>query len=84
MLNLPLELEDEVVGAIEGDRENSKENNRNDALGLFELETLTLNSITENSYPPISLTLLLTLTLPLTLTLSLCLSVSLSLQLLNC
>jgi hypothetical protein len=32
------ELENEVVGAIEGDKENSKENNRNDALAAQLLE----------------------------------------------
>ena len=33
-----VELEDEVIGAIEGDRENSKENNRNDAIAAQLLE----------------------------------------------
>ena len=33
-----VELEDEVIGAIEGDRENSKENNRNDAIAAKLLE----------------------------------------------
>jgi hypothetical protein len=37
-LPLFLELENEVVGAIEGDKENSKENNRNDALAAQLLE----------------------------------------------
>ena len=32
------ELENEVIGAIEGDKENSKENNRNDAIAAQLLE----------------------------------------------
>jgi hypothetical protein len=33
-----VELENEVIGAIEGDKENSKENNRNDAIAAQLLE----------------------------------------------
>ena len=42
--NLLLELENEVIGAIEGDMENSRENNRNDAIAAQLLE------ITEGIY----------------------------------
>ena len=43
-----VELEDEVIGAIEGDRENSKENNRNDAIAAQLLEITEGDEISAN------------------------------------
>jgi trigger factor len=42
------ELEDEVIQAIDGDRENSKENNRNDALAAKLLEITEVSRIPES------------------------------------
>ena len=43
-----VELEDEVIGAIEGDRENIKENNRNDAIAAQLLEITEGDEISAN------------------------------------